>query len=79
MNGDWTRAHRAEPTLPPSSFILPLHASRQSRFATPEVRIELEKQALIPVGSSPEEFSAFLQKDVVRYGGIAKKIGFQPQ
>ena len=63
----------------PSEIVRRVHAEAAQAIATPEVRSELEKQALIPVGSSPEEFSAFLQKDVARYIGIAKKIGIQPQ
>jgi tripartite-type tricarboxylate transporter receptor subunit TctC len=63
----------------PAEIVRRVHAEAAKAIATPEVRNELEKQALIPVGSSPEEFSAFLQKDVARYGSIAKKIGFQPQ
>ena len=63
----------------PAEIVRRVHAEAAKAVAAPEVRSELEKQALIPVGSSPEEFSAFLQKDVVRYGTIAKKIGIQPQ
>jgi len=63
----------------PAEIVRRVHAEAAKAIATPEVRNELEKQALIPVGSSPEEFSAFLQKDVARYIGIAKKIGIQPQ
>ncbi len=63
----------------PAEIVRRVHAEAAKAIATPEVRNELEKQALIPVGSSPEEFSAFLQKDVARYAGIAKRIGIQPQ
>ena len=63
----------------PAEIVRRVYTEAAKAIATPEVRNELEKQSLIPVGSSPEEFSAFLQKDVARYGGIAKKIGVQPQ
>jgi len=63
----------------PADIVRRVAAEAVKAIATPEVRNELEKQALIPVGSSPEEFSAFLQKDVARYYLIAKKIGLQPQ
>jgi tripartite-type tricarboxylate transporter receptor subunit TctC len=56
-----------------------LHAEIAKAVALPAVREELEKQALIPLGSSPEEFGAFVQEQVGRYAGIAKKIGLQPQ
>jgi tripartite-type tricarboxylate transporter receptor subunit TctC len=63
----------------PAEIVRRLHGEVAKAVALPAVREELEKQALIPVGSSPEEFGAFLQKEVARYGVIAKKIGLQPQ
>jgi len=63
----------------PADIVRRVHAEAAKAIASPEVRNELEKQSLVPVGSSPEEFSAFLRKDVVRYAIIAKKIGLQPQ
>ncbi len=63
----------------PAEIVRRVYAEAAKAIALPEVRSELTKQALIPVGSSPEEFGAFLQKDVARYQSIAKKIGLQPQ
>jgi tripartite-type tricarboxylate transporter receptor subunit TctC len=63
----------------PADIVRRLHAEVAKAVALPAVREELERQALIPLGSSPEEFGAFLQKEVARYGMIAKKIGLQPQ
>jgi len=67
------------PTGVPADIVRRVYTDAAKAIATPEVRKELESQSLIPAGSSPEEFSAFLQKDIVRYFGIAKKIGLQPQ
>ena len=67
------------PAGTPAEIVRRVYTESAKAIATPEVRKELESQSLIPAGSSPEEFSAFLQKDVVRYGVIAKKIGLQPQ
>ena len=63
----------------PADVVRRLNAEVVKAVGLPAVRDELERQALIPVGSSPEEFGAFLQKEVARYGVIAKKIGLQPQ
>jgi tripartite-type tricarboxylate transporter receptor subunit TctC len=63
----------------PTDIVRRVYTEAAKAIATPEVHNELEKQSLVPVGSSPEEFSAFLRKDVVRYAIIAKKIGLQPQ
>jgi tripartite-type tricarboxylate transporter receptor subunit TctC len=67
------------PAGTPADIVRRVYAESAKAIASPEVRKELEMQALVPVGSSPEEFSAFLQKDVVRYVSIAKRIGLQPQ
>ena len=63
----------------PADVVRRVSVEAMKAVAMPEVRAELEKQSLIPRGSSPEEFGAFLQKDLARYAGIVKKIGFQPQ
>ena len=47
--------------------------------ATTEVKKMLADGGLIPIGSSPEEFSDFLKKDVVKQADIIKKIGLEPQ
>lgn len=47
--------------------------------ALPEVRKHLEDNDLLPTGLSPEEFSDFLKKDLVRQLAIAKRIGIEPQ
>lgn len=63
----------------PADIVRRLQAEAAKAIAMPEVRDYLMKNGLIPVGSSPEEFSAFLEMDVARYQGIAGKIGIQPQ
>ena len=63
----------------PADIVRRLHAEVAKAVASAAVRDELEKQALIPVGSAPEEFGAFVQGQVTRYGQIARKIGLQPQ
>jgi tripartite-type tricarboxylate transporter receptor subunit TctC len=67
------------PTGTPADIVRRLHAGAVKAIALPAVREELEKQALIPLGSAPEEFAAFLKQQVARYGDIARKIGLQPQ
>ena len=47
--------------------------------AMPETRKHLADNGLIAVGSTPEEFTEFLRKDVARQADIVRKIGFQPQ
>jgi len=48
-------------------------------LAAPEVREYFARNGLVPIGNSPEEFAAWLKKDVARQAEIAKRIGIKPQ
>ena len=51
-----------------------------ARFVqSPEGRREFAARSLEPVGSTPEQFAAAMQKDIERYGALAKQLGIQPQ
>ncbi len=63
----------------PDEIVRRIHAEVVKALAVPEVRSRLVANALIPVGSSPEEFAEFIKKDIARQASIAKKIGIQPQ
>jgi tripartite-type tricarboxylate transporter receptor subunit TctC len=45
----------------------------------PDVVERLARGALVPVGSTPEEFAALLKADLDRWGSLAAAIGLQPQ
>ena len=47
--------------------------------ATPEVRRRLESEGAIPVGNSSEEFSRFVQAEVVRWARVVKFSGAKPE
>lgn len=53
-------------------------AARQA-IASPEVRKRLEADGAIPVGNSPEEFSRFVQAEIVRLGKVVKFSGAKPE
>ena len=53
-------------------------AARQA-VATPEVRRRLESEGAIPVGNSPEEFSRFVQAEIVRWAKVVKFSGAKPE
>jgi tripartite-type tricarboxylate transporter receptor subunit TctC len=63
----------------PGEIVRKLQAEAARALAIPEVQKHLTNHALIPVGSTPEEFEAFLRNDVARNQEIARKIGLQPQ
>ena len=46
---------------------------------SPEGRKEFAARSLEPVGSTPEQFAAAIQRDIERYGALAKQLGIQPQ
>ena len=53
-------------------------AARQA-VATPEVRRRLASEGAIPVGNSQEEFSRFVQAEIVRWARVVKFSGAKPE
>jgi tripartite-type tricarboxylate transporter receptor subunit TctC len=45
----------------------------------PDVKERFNSQGLDAVGSTPEELSALIRKEIVMYAKLVKQIGFQPQ
>ncbi len=45
----------------------------------PEIRDRLGSQGLDAVGSTPEELSALIKKEIVMYANLVKQIGYKPQ
>jgi tripartite-type tricarboxylate transporter receptor subunit TctC len=45
----------------------------------PEVRQLYEDNGIIPVGSTPEEFRQFLEKDIPKMADVANRVGIKPQ
>jgi tripartite-type tricarboxylate transporter receptor subunit TctC len=44
-----------------------------------EGRKEFAARSLEPVGDTPEQFAAAIQKDVERFSALAKQLNIQPQ
>ena len=44
-----------------------------------EGRKEFAARSLDPMGSTPEQFAAAIQKDIERFGALAKQLGIQSQ
>jgi tripartite-type tricarboxylate transporter receptor subunit TctC len=42
-------------------------------------RKEFAARSLEPMGTTPEQFAAAIQKDIERFGALAKQLGIQPQ
>ena len=44
-----------------------------------EGRKEFAARSLVPVGDTPEQFAAAIQRDVARFSALAKRLNIQPQ
>lgn len=67
------------PAGTPIDIIRRVHGEVAKAVALPETKKYLANNGLIGTGTSPEEFTEFLRKDILRQGDIVKQIGLQPQ
>jgi len=56
-----------------------LYIETAKALALPSVKDQLTKAALQPVGSTPEQFSAVIRKEVDYWGKAAQELGIEPQ
>jgi len=63
----------------PGEIVRRMHAGVVKARAGLAVRKYRAEADYLPVGSLPEEITAFLGNDIARRAGIAKRIGIQPQ
>lgn len=60
------------PTGTPPAIINRLHAEIVSALKTPEIRDFITGEGAVPVGSSPQEFAAYLRSEIERYAKVVK-------
>jgi len=63
------------PAATPREIIARLNAELIKLAATPDYRQQLEKQAFEPLTSNPEQFSAFVQGELNKWGKVIKAAG----
>ena len=63
------------PTGTPPAIIARLNAETVKILALPEVRAMLLAQAALPVGSTPEQFRAYIAEEIDRWGKVIKLTG----
>jgi tripartite-type tricarboxylate transporter receptor subunit TctC len=56
-----------------------LHEEVAKVLAMPDVRDSLSKAGADPVGSSPEQFAAFIRSETVKWGAAVKRAGITPE
>lgn len=63
------------PAKTPRETILQVNGELQRLLARPDVRDLLAQQAAEPLGSTPEEFGAHIQREIVRWARVIKAAG----
>jgi tripartite-type tricarboxylate transporter receptor subunit TctC len=67
------------PARTPRDIVEKISGAVKSALSRPEIKEKLNGVGLVPVGSSPEDFSAFLQSTAASYAKIIKENGIKPE
>jgi len=67
------------PAATPREVIGQLHKEIVRTVQTPDVRQKLVNDGADPVGSSPEQFAAFIRSETAKWAKVAKDIGIKPE
>ena len=67
------------PTGTPQDVIRRLHGEVVKILAMPDVRDTLTRAGGEPVGSTPEEFGAFIRSETQKWGAAVKQAGLKPE
>ena len=65
------------PAGTPAAIIARLSEEIASAASTPEIREFMTREGTDPVGSTAQEFAAFLKSEIGRYSQVAKAAGLQ--
>ncbi|MBI3042409.1 MAG: tripartite tricarboxylate transporter substrate binding protein [Betaproteobacteria bacterium] len=65
------------PAATPSEIVARLHADIVAIATTPDYQTQLERQGLELITSRPEQFSAFLQSELDKWGKVIKAAGIR--
>ncbi len=67
------------PAGTPKAIVDRIQAETAKYVLSADGRKEFAARSLEPIGSTPEQFAAAMQKDIERYGALARQLGIQPQ
>ena len=59
-------------------MIAKLHKATAEALRSTEVKEKLSPQGAILVGNSPEEFTAYIQSEIDKWGKVANAAGIKP-
>jgi len=65
------------PAKTPAAIITRFHAEMTKVLADPDVKKLMENQGAVPLGSSPEEMTTYLQHEIDKYAKLIKASGAQ--
>ncbi len=66
------------PAGTPKPIVAKLNAEMKKAIHGPDVKAKLAADAAEPVGNSPEEFGAFIKKEIARWAPVIKASGAKP-
>ncbi len=66
------------PAATPPAVIAKLHKVTTEALKAPEVKEKLVSQGAILVGNTPEEFAAYIQSEIDKWGKVAKAANIKP-
>jgi tripartite-type tricarboxylate transporter receptor subunit TctC len=66
------------PAKTPREIINKLHDELVKALRVPEVRERLASMGADPVGSTPEEYDAFIRSEIAKWIKVVKEAGIQP-
>ena len=67
------------PARMPSNVVAKLNAAIASALAAPEVREQLARQGMDPLGSTPAEFAAHLKREATTWARVVKEAGIKAE
>src|SRR5581483_11345054 len=63
----------------PDEIVQRLYTETAKALAIPEVKDQLARAALKPVGSTPDQFAALIRNEIDFWGKAARELGIEPQ
>ena len=67
------------PAGTPKEVISKLNAEVNKALASPDVREKLAAAGIEPAGGTPQQFTEFIQSEMLRWGKVAQAAGIQPE
>jgi tripartite-type tricarboxylate transporter receptor subunit TctC len=67
------------PAGTPRDVIAKLNAEMNKALEAPDVRQKMLGAGIEPAGGTPQQFSDFMQSEILKWGSVAKTAGLQPE